>query len=147
MTRRRIIRTLFVPALLTAAGLGIAGVAVSATRPDPHLTGPVHARVPGQYVFPQATALTANKSKVVPNGKGPHKVPEPWNVDGCDHDYGPANVCVPWAVPGSTTAAKCEWLLGNGFAPFKVYGKDRQDLNPAHTALACSAADLKVGRS
>ena len=68
-------------------------------------------------------------------------------MDGCDHDYGTANVCVPWAVPGSTTAAKCEWLLGNGFTPFKVYGKDRQDLNPAHTALACSAADLKVGRS
>jgi hypothetical protein len=138
---RRFLRALTVPALLAMVGLGIAQVATSATRPDPHLTGPVHARVPGQHVVPEATALTADKSKVVPNQKGPAKVVEPWNVDGCDHDYGTANLCVPWAVPGATTAARCTWLLVNGFKPFKVLGTDRQRLNPAHSALACSAAD------
>ncbi|MBR7837546.1 hypothetical protein KDL01_29980 [Actinospica durhamensis] len=138
-------RRLLIPAAVIVALLAAAGVAASAARPDPHLSGPVYARTPGQYVVPQATALTGDKSKAVPNKKGPSKVVEPWNVDGCDHDYGTPNECVPWVVPGKTTAARCTWLLAEGFKPFKVYGRDRQDLNPAHTALACSAADLKVG--
>lgn len=145
MNRRRFLRLLTVPVVLAAVGLGVAQIAASATRPDWHLSAPVQARVPTQHVVPEATGLTADHSKVVPNKKGPSKVGVPWNVDGCDHDYGTANVCVPWAVPGATTVARCTWLLANGFKPFKVYGTDRQHLNPAHTALACSAADLKVG--
>lgn len=146
MTRRRVIRRILIPAAVIVALLGIAaGVAVSAVKPDPHLYGPVHARTPGQYVVPEATALTGDTSRAVPNKKGPSKVAEPWNVDGCDHDYGTPNLCVPWDVPGTTPAARCTWLLANGFKPFKVYGRDRQNLNPAHTALACSAADLKAG--
>ena len=133
------------PALLALTGLGIAQVASSAARPDPHLYGPVRARVPGQHVVPEATGLTGQTGRIVPNNSGPSKVAEPWNVDGCDHDYGTPNECVPWTVPGGTTAARCAWLLSNGFKPFKVYGTDRQHLNPAHTALACSAADLKAG--
>ena len=141
-----VLRRLLIAAAVTVALLGIAaGAAFSAARPAPHLSAPVHARTPGQYVVPEATALTGDKSRTVPNKPGPAKVAEPWNVDGCDHDYGTPNVCVPWDVPGASTAARCTWLLANGFKPVKVYGRDRQDLNPAHTALACSAADLKVG--
>ena len=38
-----------------------------------------------------------------------------WNVDGCDHDYGSPNQCVPWQIPGSTGAARCAWLESMGF--------------------------------
>jgi hypothetical protein len=141
MNRR--IRLLTVSAVLAVLGLGIAQAASSAARPDPHLYGPVHARTAAQHIVPEATGLTSQKSRIVPNKPGPSKVVVPWNVDGCDHDYGTANMCVPWAVPGTTTAAKCAWLFQQDFAPFAVKGKDRQDLNPAHTALACSSADIK----
>lgn len=143
--RRRALRMLTVPLVLAAAGLGLAQVASSAPRPDPHLAAPVHARVPGAHVVPQATGLTGRAGARVPNKKGPARVAEPWNVDGCDHDYGTPDMCVPWAIPGKTTAARCGWLQANGFQPFRVYGTDRQKLDPAHTALACSVADLKAG--
>jgi hypothetical protein len=140
-------RKLTIAAVLVATGLGAAQAASSSTapRPDWHLNGPVYAHVAAPHVMPQATGLTGEKTLVVPDKSGPTRVSVPWNIDGCDHDYGTANVCVPWAVPGSTTAARCDWLLKQGFAPFAVFGKDRQDLNPARTSLACSAADLAAG--
>ncbi len=49
-------------------------------------------------------------------------------MDGCDHDYGAPNVCVPWSIPGATPEAKCAWLTSNGFGELKVYGTNRQDL-------------------
>jgi hypothetical protein len=61
-----------------------------------------------------------------------------WNVDGCDHDYGTANVCVPWAIPGATPEAKCSWLASNGFAELKVYGTDRQDLPENAEGYVCA---------
>lgn len=140
-------RTLIVASVLGLIGLGVAQAASSATPPRPawHLNGPVNARVAAPHVMPQATGLTGQKNLLVPDKSGPTKVAVPWNVDGCDHDYGTPNMCVPWAVPGATTAARCDWLFQQGFAPFAVTGKDRQGLDPAHTALACSAADLKAG--
>jgi hypothetical protein len=62
-----------------------------------------------------------------------------WNVDGCDHDYGTANVCVPWAIPGATPQAKCAWLASNGFAALKVYGTDRQDLPENDEGYVCAS--------
>ncbi len=62
-----------------------------------------------------------------------------WNEDGCDHDYGTANVCVPWIVPGSTPQAKCAWLRSNGFGEVKVYGTNRQNLPENAQGYVCAS--------
>jgi hypothetical protein len=62
-----------------------------------------------------------------------------WNVDGCDHDYGSPNQCVPWQIPGSTGAARCAWLESMGFGAIKVYGTNRQDLPENAQGYVCAA--------
>jgi hypothetical protein len=62
-----------------------------------------------------------------------------FNEDGCDHDYGPPNECVPWQIPGSTSAAKCAWLKSMGFGALKVYGTNRQDLAEDAQGYVCAA--------
>jgi hypothetical protein len=72
--------------------------------------------------------------------KHPRVVPIQWNVDGCDHDYGTPNVCVPWQVPASTPEAACAWLRANGFGPLKVYGTNRQHLRENAAGYVCAGA-------
>ena len=62
-----------------------------------------------------------------------------WNEDGCDHDYGTPNQCVPWQIPGSTGAARCAWLESMGFGAIKVYGTNRQDLPENAQGYVCAA--------
>jgi hypothetical protein len=66
-------------------------------------------------------------------------VPVPWNVDGCDHDYGTANVCVPWQIPAPNPEAACAWLKANGFnLPLKVYRTNRQHLPENAQGYVCA---------
>ena len=65
-----------------------------------------------------------------------------WNVDGCDHDYGTPNQCVPWKIPVSTGRTACAWLKANGFGQVRVYGRDRQHLDTNQDGIACDAGDL-----
>jgi hypothetical protein len=62
-----------------------------------------------------------------------------FNEDGCDHDYGTPNQCVPWQVPGSTGAARCAWLESMGFGAIKVYGTNRQDLPENAEGYVCGS--------
>jgi hypothetical protein len=73
--------------------------------------------------------------------KADHPTAERWNLDGCDHDYGTANVCVPWKIPAATPEAACAWLKANGFVlPLKVYGTDRQHLPENAAGYVCAGA-------
>jgi hypothetical protein len=68
-------------------------------------------------------------------------VPVPWNVDGCDHDYGAADLCVPWQIPAPSPEAACAWLRQNGFyLPLKVYGTNRQHLPENAQGFACAGS-------
>jgi hypothetical protein len=62
-----------------------------------------------------------------------------WNEDGCDHDYGAPNQCVPWTIPGSTSQAKCAWLKSNGFGPLAVVGTNRQHLTENAQGAVCAS--------
>ena len=62
-----------------------------------------------------------------------------WHVSGCDTDYGAANQCVPWTIPGSTSQAKCAWLKSNGFGPLPVVGTNRQDLAENAQGYVCAS--------
>jgi hypothetical protein len=64
-----------------------------------------------------------------------------FNEDGCDHDYGTPNQCVPWQVPGSTNAARCAWLKSMGFGALKVYGTNRQDLPENADGYVCASGE------
>jgi hypothetical protein len=89
---------------------------------------------PAQHVMIFDNALPSQPAKV--------KLVTPkvaWNVDGCDHDYGTANQCVPWKVPGSTGAARCAWLESMGFGAIKVSGTNRQDLPEYGQGYVCAA--------
>jgi hypothetical protein len=76
-------------------------------------------------------------------GRGADVKPTPvkigWNEDGCDHDYGSPNQCVPWTIPGSTSQAKCAWLKSNGFGPLQVAGTNRQDLTENAQGYVCAS--------
>src|ERR1700722_3916865 len=62
-----------------------------------------------------------------------------WHVTGCDSDYGAANQCVPWTIPGSTSQAKCAWLKSNGFGPLRVVGTNRQHLAENAQGYVCAS--------
>ena len=66
-------------------------------------------------------------------------IKESWHIDGCDHDYGAPDQCVPWSIPGATPQAKCAWLQSNGFGPLAVLGKNRQHLPEDAKGDACPA--------
>jgi hypothetical protein len=73
--------------------------------------------------------------------KADHPTAEPWNLDGYDHDYGTANVCVLWKIPAATPEAACAWLKANGFVlPLKVYGTNRQHLPENAAGYVCVGA-------
>jgi hypothetical protein len=116
----------------------VTGTTVASARPEPMLAvsaAEVKA-APAQHV------LYFGKDPVKPVTDlkaGATIVKEPWNEDGCDHDYGLAYQCVPWTVPGSTAKAKCAWLESNGFGAIKVYGTNRQHLPENAQGYVCAS--------
>jgi hypothetical protein len=69
--------------------------------------------------------------------KGAVEVKVPWNVDGCDHDYGAANQCIPWKIPAPAGQA-CTWLRSMGFGALKVNGTNRQNLPENAEGYVCA---------
>jgi hypothetical protein len=121
--------------LLVAASV-FTGTTMASAGPEPTLAVPAAAlnAAPAQHVMLFDNDLPSQTAKV--------KLVTPkiaWNVDGCDHDYGSPNVCVPWAIPGATTQAKCAWLTSNGFAEVKVNGTNRQDLPVNAEGYICAS--------
>jgi hypothetical protein len=82
----------------------------------------------------------AVKKTQVVNNKYDRPIPEPANLDGCDHDYGQPDQCVPWQIPASSPQAACVWLRANGFGPLKVYGTNRQNLPENAEGYVCAGA-------
>ena len=120
---------------LVAASVIVSSTMASAT-PTPTLAVPVTAlnAAPDQHVMLFDNDLTGH----VANSK-PSAPKVAWNEDGCDHDYGAPNVCVPWTIPGSTPQAKCAWLSSNGFAKLKVLGTNRQGLPENAEGYVCAS--------
>ncbi len=138
---------------------GKARGALTAVRQHPVLTTAIGAALVAVSVFTGSTMASANS--VIPSlavsatamsaapaphvlqfGSGPaavhlskaqRMVKTPPHIDGCDHDYGNANQCVPWTIPAASAAAKCAWLHSNGFGALKVVGTNRQDLTETWT--------------
>ena len=135
--RRHPVRAAAICVPLIAASV-ITGTTMASARPQATLPVAVAAlnAAPAQHVMLFDNNLPAQPAKV--------KLVTPkiaWNVDGCDHDYGAPNVCVPWAIPGATPQAKCSWLTSNGFAELKVYGTNRQDLPENSEGYVCASGD------
>jgi hypothetical protein len=121
--------------LLVAASV-LTGTTMASAGPEARLAVPAAAlnAAPAQHVMLFDNDLPGHPAKV--------KLVKPkiaWNVDGCDHDYGTPNVCVPWTVPGATPRAKCAWLSSNGFGELKVYGTNRQDLQENAQGYVCAS--------
>jgi hypothetical protein len=135
--RRHPVRAAAICVPLIAASV-ITGTSMASARPQATLAVPVTAlnAAPAQHVMLFDNNLPAQPAKV--------KLATPkiaWNEDGCDHDYGAPNVCVPWAIPGATAAAKCSWLTSNGFADLKQYGTNRQDLPESAEGYVCASGE------
>ena len=111
------------------------GTAMASAQPAATLDVPAAAlnAAPAQHVLIYDNQLTGRKVTGM-NSKAGVKVP--WNVDGCDHDYGAPNQCVPWKIPAATPQADCAWLRSAGFGPLQVAGTNRQHLPVAH-GYAC----------
>jgi hypothetical protein len=135
-------RTALMIAPLVAGAAIFAGATASAAHDAPHLDVPAKAAAqrPGPYVHDFARGL---KNKPLRNPRGPRHVTVAWNVDGCDHDYGTANQCVPWAIP-APAGQRCQWLSAHGFGPLRVYGRDRQNLDSNQDGIACDTGDNGV---
>jgi hypothetical protein len=127
---------------LVAVAAAVAGTTASAAHDAPYLavSAKAAAQRPAPYIHDFARGL---KNKPLRNGTGPHHVAVAWNVDGCDHDYGTVNQCVPWTIP-APAGQRCQWLAAQGFGPVKVYGRDRQHLDTNHDGIACDAGDNGV---
>ena len=140
--RERPRRAALVVAPLVAGAAIFAGATASAAHDAPHLAVPAKAAAerPRPYVHDFADGL---RDKPLRNLAGPHRVAVAWNVDGCDHDYGTANQCVPWSIP-APAGQRCQWLKADGFGPLKVYGRDRQHLDTNLDGVACDAGDAGV---
>ncbi len=134
--RRHPGRALAACAALAAVSV-FTGTTVASAHPAPTLAVPqaaLHA-APAPLVHNFDTGLTGAHVK----GYGhAYAVPVPWNVDGCDHDYGQADQCVPWKIPAPTPQAACGWLQSNGFGPLKVYGTNRQHLPENAHGYVCA---------
>jgi hypothetical protein len=118
----------------------VAGATVAAAHPTPSLSvskSAVRAR-PAPHILDFARDLHGARLKLP---KGPHHVTVAWNVDGCDHDYGSANKCVPWTIP-APAGQGCEWLAAHGFGLLPVRGRDRLGLDTNHDGIACDKGDV-----
>lgn len=135
--RRHPWRTAAAVCVPVVAASVIAGTTVASARPAPYLvlsSSAVNAPAAAHVLY-----FGNDRVKPVTDVKaGAVTVKESWNIDGCDHDYGTANQCVPWSLPGSTPQAKCAWLESNGFGALKVYGTNRQDLPENAQGYVCA---------
>jgi hypothetical protein len=133
--RRHPVRAAAICVPLVVASV-LTSTTMASARPEATLPVPAAAlnAAPAQHVLIFDNHLTAKVAAPKPV-KGVIK--EAWNLDGCDHDYGTPNVCVPWAIPGSTPVAKCAWLSSNGFSELKVAGTNRQDLPENARGYVC----------
>lgn len=122
--------------VLVFAASAVTGASVASARPEPTLAvsaAELHA-VPTAHIF----YFGADPVKPVTDLKpGAVEVQVP-HADGCDPDYGTPDLCVPWTIPGSTPAAKCDWLYSMGFGPLKVYGVNRQHLPEDSQGYVCA---------
>ena len=111
------------------------GTTIASAQPAATLEVPAAAlnAAPAQHVMIFDNDLTGRKVTGMNSRAG---VKVPWNVDGCDHDYGAANLCVPWKIPAATPQADCQWLRSMGFGPLQVVGTNRQHL-PETDGYAC----------
>jgi hypothetical protein len=116
----------------------ITGTTMASARPAPYLAVSTSAlsAAPAQHVLVFGSSPAKPVTDIKP---GAVAVRESWNVDGCDHDYGTPNQCVPWAIPGATPQAKCAWLAANGFGALKVYRANRQDLPEDAQGYVCAS--------
>jgi hypothetical protein len=135
--RRHPRRALAICIPLAAASV-LAGTQVAAAGPQPSLavSAAQAAAAPAPLVmnFDDHMAGTVDKTS-----KSDSPVAERWNLDGCDHDYGTANVCVPWKIPAASPEEACAWLTANGFfLPLKVYGTNRQHLPENAAGYVCA---------
>ena len=115
----------------------VTGTTMASARPQPTLAVSASAlkAAPAQHVMKYSHLAG---QKVYPKGHS-KSVKVSWHIDGCDHDYGTANQCVPWTIPGATPQAKCAWLQSNGFGPLTVPGTNRQHLPENTAGEACPA--------
>jgi hypothetical protein len=120
---------------LVAASV-LTGTTMASARPEATLAVPTAAlnAAPAQHVMLFDNDLTGHVAKFKP---GAPKIA--FNEDGCDHNYGSPNECVPWQIPGSTTAAQCAWLKSMGFGVIKVYGTNRQHLPENAQGYVCAS--------
>lgn len=168
--KRRPGRTLAVCVPLLAAASIFTSTTVASAHPEPRLavSQAEQNAAPAPFVRDFADGLTGKRVAVYKHSRRIH---EGWNVDGCDHDYGTKDQCVPWKIPASAgttgagtrgaacgwlnqcapskipasaAAAACEWLQRNGFGPVLVSGRDRQNLDTNHDGIACDKGDLGV---
>jgi len=123
------------------AGISVfTGQTVASAGPEATLAvsqAQLHAR-PAPLVMNFDGSLTGARAKT---SKYNRPIPESWNMDGCDHDYGQPDVCVPWQIPASSPQAACAWLKANAFyLPLKVYGTNRQHLPENAEGYVCAGA-------
>ncbi len=135
-------RMALIVAPLVAGAAVFAGATASAAHDAPHLAVPAKAAAEraAPYIHDWARGL---RDKPLKNPSGPRHVAVAWNVDGCDHDYGAANQCVPWSIPAAA-GQRCQWLKAHGFGPLKVAGRDRENLDTNNDGIACDAGDNGV---
>jgi len=138
--RRRPGRALAVCVPLLAASV-FTGGAVAAAHLEPTLAVPKAElnAAPAPFVRSFNSPLTGKRETVYQH---PRHIHVGWNVDGCDHDYGTPNQCVPWKIPASSEQPACAWLKANGFGPVRVYDRDRQHLDTNQDGIACDTGDL-----
>jgi hypothetical protein len=134
--RRHPLRAAAICVPLLAASV-FAGSSMASATPEPTLAVSSAAAnaAPAQHVLIVDNGMAGQAV----TGKTVNTTPkETWNIDGCDHDYGAPNVCVPWSIPGSTAQAKCTWLSSNGYIDLKVYGTNRQGLPENAEGYVCA---------
>ena len=136
--RRHPGRTLAVCVPLVAVSV-FTGSTMASAQPEATLAVSPSAAsaAPAPYVASFGGGVPAGKTRIVKN-KRDVPIKEPRNIDGCDHDYGTGNQCVPWQIPASSPQAACAWLRANGFGPLYVYGTNRQNLPENSAGYVCA---------
>jgi hypothetical protein len=90
-------------------------------RPDPLIRD--FARQPGVEPLPPQPSPTAG-------------VELPYNINGCDLNYGTVKQCIPAQFPASVTD-RCAWLARQGLVSIPVNGIDRHGLDVDGDRIAC----------
>ena len=131
--RRHPARTAAVCVPVLAASI-FYGSTMASARPDPDARGLLGR--PARGAGPARDAVRQRPADADGQAQRPRAE---WHVTGCDSDYGAANQCVPWTIPGSTSQAKCAWLKSNGFGPLQVVGTNRQHLAENAQGYVCAS--------